>query len=140
MSLTAEQRAAICAAARAYLGVPWMGQGRSIHGIDCTGLVECTFIDAGFQVTPAPPTYRGVDSRLLLGQLNRHFDKIPTTSALPGDVVLYGVPWAAHVGILVDSRGQPWPLNGIHCPINGKAVESRFDLKRGHVRGIYTWR
>jgi len=35
------ERAAIVDCARAYLGVPWLHQGRTRQGLDCAGLIIC---------------------------------------------------------------------------------------------------
>jgi cell wall-associated NlpC family hydrolase len=135
--LTEDQTAALCRAARSYLGVPWRGQGRDHKGIDCTGLIEMSFVDAGLPVVPKRADYRGVDSKLLVGTLLAYCDRIPAgEEPLPGDVVVYGVPFDAHCALIVDGR----PLNAIHSPMNGHVVEARFDPKRGHIRGIYRWR
>ncbi len=139
MSPTQEQRLNICAAARSYLGVPWRGHGRDHLGIDCVGVVECAYIEAGLPLERTPATYRGVDSKLLLAVLHKFWRTIPLEKAGPADIVLYGVPWAAHLAMLLPSPNAAWRFNGIHCPINGKVVESRFDFARGDIRGIYTW-
>ena len=66
-ALTDDQRAKICATARSYLGVKWRGHGRDHHGINCTGLVECAYINAGMGVEPMPATYRGVELQAVAG-------------------------------------------------------------------------
>lgn len=140
MPLTDEQRAAICTAARSYLGVKWVGQGRDHDGIDCVGVVECSYIEAGLPLPPTLPVYRNVDSKLLKHVLFEHWRPISRKQAKAADVVMYGVPWEAHVALLVPSPSKLWPLNAVHCPLNRKVVEARFDIARGDVRDIYTWR
>lgn len=134
--LTPEQQSRVCAAARSYLGVRWRGQGRDHQGVDCVGIAERSFIDAGLPLRAPPATYRNVDSKLLMQTVHEHFDRVPRSRAQAADLVIYGVPWEAHVAILVDGD----PLNAIHCPAGGHVVEARFDPGRGDIRGVYRWR
>lgn len=135
--LDAEQKARVCAAARSYAGVPWRGQGRDMRGVDCTGLIVLTFRDAGFGVEEGDVDYRGIDSKRLLEMVTKYCDRLPA-GAPPdvGDIAVYGAPDEAHLGILLSGK----PLNIIHCPFQGRVVESRFDPQRGKIRGFYRWR
>lgn len=139
MPLTDQQRDDICAVARSYLGTPWHGQGRNHLGIDCVGIIDRAYIEAGLPLEPSPTTYRGVPSKHMVEFLLRFWRRIPYIEAKAADIVLYGVPWAAHLAILVPPRQDGAGLNGIHCPMGAKAVEARFDVKRGDIRGFYTW-
>lgn len=145
MSLTLEQQHAVQAAARSYVGTPWRGQGRDHEGIDCTGFIECSFHYGGMPVDIMDPRYQNVDPALLMRRINQFCDRIPNGAPETiGDVVIYGVPHEAHCALLVDGRGfrmAPRPgLNMIHAPLHQKVVESRFDIARGLIRGIYRWR
>lgn len=137
MPLTAAQKTAISAAARTYLGTPWRGQGRDHMGIDCVGIVVCSLRDIGLEVDePTPPVYRNIDSKLLMDLLRKHCDRVSQADPQVGDIVVFGVPWEAHIALLVDGA----PLNAIHCPMGGRVVEARFDRNRGIIRGFYRWR
>jgi len=132
-----EERLKVCAAARSYLGVPWVGQGRSRQGVDCSGLVIMAFRDAGYPVDEPRPDYRGVDSRRMLQVLLRHCVKLdPGAPLFPADVVVYGTVSDVHNALLLDGK----PLNAIHCPYEGRVVEARFDPSRSKIRGFYRWR
>lgn len=110
-------------------------------GIDCVGLVECAYVDAGMPLERTPATYRGIDSKLLMRVLHRYFRPVPLALAKPADLVVYRMleTREAHLAMLVPPRLPGNPLNGIHCPANAKAVEARFDPRRGDIGGIYTW-
>lgn len=145
MPLTMEQKLSVAAAGRSYLGVPWLGQGRSREGIDCTGFIELAFHDGGMPVDVMDPRYQSVDPVLLLKRVQQFCEKMPKGEPPEiGDILLYGVPHEAHCALIVDGRGarnMPRPgLNMIHVPINRMVVETRFDPKRGDIRGIYRWR
>ena len=139
MALTVEERARICAAGRRYIRTPWRGQGRSIKGIDCIGVGVMAYREAGFDIDEGPVDYRGLDYKRFLKVLFRYFDKLPKgATPLPADLCIYGLPNEGHLALLVDRPGGG--LNGIHSPMNQRVVEARFDLARGLIRGIYTWR
>lgn len=135
--MTGAERASICAAARAYKGTPWRGQGRDRLGIDCTGLIVMAFRDAHFEIDEGTPDYRGVDTKRLVATLLKYCDKFPPgSSPMPGDIVIYGLPQEAHAAIILDGD----PLNMIHSPMGRAVVETRFDPQRGNIRGFYRWR
>jgi hypothetical protein len=105
--------------------------------------VERAYIEGGMPVEPLPATYRGVDSKLLVANLRRYCRAlVDQAEALPADIVLYSILASreAHLAVLVPARKPGHPINAIHCPVGGKAVEVRFDAKLGDIRGIYTWR
>src|SRR6266567_5565799 len=134
--LTPAEQARICAAARAYKGVPWRGQGRDRLGVDCAGLPVVVYRDAGFEIDEGNPDYRGVDTKRLLQILMKYCERLPRDAhPMPGDIVVYGIPHEAHVAMIVDGI----PLNAIHSPLGRKVVEVRFDPTRGNIRRIYRW-
>lgn len=138
MALSADDRARVCTAARAYVGLPWRGQGRDKMGVDCVGLVVMAYRDAGFTIDEGPVDYRGVDTRRLVETLYRHCDKLPKgAEPAPADIVIYGLPREAHLALLVDGKHG---LNAIHSPMHARVVETRFDPKRGLIKGIYRCR
>lgn len=140
MPLTDAQRDQIVAAARSYLGTEWRGQGRDHSGIDCVGLCENAYIEGGVPLARTAATYRGIDSKLLMGVLHRDFERTTLALAKPGDLVVYRLlpTRAAHLVMLMPGK----PFNAIHCPANYKVVEARFDPNpsRGDIGGFYTWR
>lgn len=136
--MSPEDQARICAAARSYLGVPWLGQGRSRLGLDCVGIAKVTFCDCGFEIDEGTPNYRGLDHIRLLRILARYFRTLEKNERpQPADLVIYKLPEAGHLAILVDGKHG---LNAIHSPAHGKVEESRFDPKLGKIQGIHRWK
>lgn len=136
MSLTPELKVTVAASVRSYIGVRWIGQGRSHKGIDCVGLIVMGFRGAGLTVNEGVPDYQGVDPVRLMRLLLRHCDRVlaPVTVEV-GDVVVYGED-ATHVAMIVDEH-RP---NAVHCPMGGEVVETRFDFNRAPIKGVYRWR
>lgn len=135
--MSPEEKTRLTAAARAYLGTPWLGQGRDKRGLDCTGLCVMTYRDAGFPVDEGPVDYRSVDAKRLMRTLEKHCRPVgPDENLEVGDIVVFRFPDAGHVAILIDGRNG---LNAIHCPQFGEVVEARFDPKRGTIKGFYRW-
>lgn len=136
--MTPEGKARVCAAARSYLGTPWLGQGRSKLGVDCTGLVVMSFRDAGFDVNEGPVDYQKVDPKRLMRVLACHCNPLDAAGGPEAaDIVVYRLPDAGHVALLVDRAGGG--LNAIHSPQFEQVVEARFDPKRGIIKGVYRW-
>lgn len=132
-----EQRLKICAAARTYAGVPWVGQGRSHQGIDCAGLIIMAYRDAGWELIEPRPDYQGIDQRRLAEVLARYFQKLRHGEGLfPADLAIYGYSQDMHFALLLDGKR----MNAIHCPYQEKVVEARFDPTRYKIRGFYRWR
>lgn len=132
-------RARICAAARSYVGIPWLGQGRSRLGMDCCGVISCAYTECGFIVDEGDVDYRSVDPKRMKETLLRHWYHLdPGVEPQTADVVVYGLPQEAHIGLLVEGTASR-RLNIIHCPTMRKVVETSFDPKRGLIRGIYRW-
>lgn len=140
--LTHQQQRDVCMIARSFKGVPWRGQGRDYNGIDCTGLVTVSLYKAGLKFDEQDideliehPTYRNIDPKMLVGKLLKYCDRLHRGAPLvAGDLVVYGIPHEAHVALILDGG------NAIHSPSGKKVVESRFDPKRGNIRGCYRWR
>lgn len=81
----------IIAAARSYLGVPYLHQGRSRSGIDCIGLIVRVARDLGLAVMDAPNYTRDPEPEKLLGGLAAHLIPVPPGEAQPGDVALFRI-------------------------------------------------
>jgi cell wall-associated NlpC family hydrolase len=84
-------RDGIVAAAREYLGVPYVWGGTSADGFDCSGLVQTVFAENGFQLP------RGAGAQYRRGR------KISKRSMMPGDLVFFRTYTSgpSHVGIYV---------------------------------------
>ncbi len=140
--MTEEQIRRVCQTARSYLGVPWLGQGRSKQGVDCVGLVIMSYRGAGLTVDEGRVEYQKLDHARFMRVLLKHCRKFEDHEVpSPGDCVIYGLTRNGHIGMLVDRKGGG--INLIHCEGPGHVVtESRFDLRvqRGPVKGYYRWR
>lgn len=79
----------IADAARKYLGVRWVHQGRSrVRGLDCLGLVVVTMQDLGLEVEDCTAYRRLPDDKKLLRMVDAQMDKVALEDMLPGDVLL----------------------------------------------------
>lgn len=103
-------RAAIVAAARSWLGVPYLHQGRAAHGLDCVGLL----IMVGRAVGLLPGDWdmrnypRAMPPAMLLAQLDAWLERIESDrldALAPGDVLVMAArPRVWHVGFLGDRQ------------------------------------
>jgi len=121
-------------AARQWLETPFHHQGRSVHGIDCIGLVVRVYTALGYPMrddTRYPRIPDGRLERALDAQMQR------TQAMQPGDVLLFRVGYEIpnHVGIYTGETV-------IHALIKNKRVkEHRFDDRwKRRLAGIYTQR
>lgn len=100
-------RADVVAEGRALIGVPYVHQGRSLHGLDCVGLpilvcrnlglIAPDFDVNGYQQTP--------DGKTMLEICDRYMVRIPMHLLQPGDVLVYSLHrklGPQHMGIVGD--------------------------------------
>lgn len=129
----------ICRSASSYVGIPWLGQGRSRIGMDCCGVISCSHTENGYAVDEGDVDYRSVDPKRMKETLLRHWYRTgPRVPVQIADVVVYGIPQEAHIGLLTPGTTSR-PFNIVHCPAYGNVVEAGFDPTRGNIRGIYRW-
>lgn len=77
---------ALIDAAREFLGVPFLHQGRNRLGVDCIGLVIASLMKVGVVFYEEPPTYaRLPNGDALLGPLRNYCQ--PADEPLPGTVL-----------------------------------------------------
>lgn len=96
----------IVTAARAYLGTPYVHQGRvKGKGVDCLGLGICVGRELGF----LPDSFDRQDytrqpvPAVLLAGLRAHLQEIPVSEAQPGDLLVLDVAGQpVHVGFRTD--------------------------------------
>ena len=108
--LTAQERAALVAAARSFRGVRFRHVGRSVNGLDCLGLVVASFRAIGYEMEDKTSYSRSPEGEQIREAAFAHFGApIPRSDAAPGDVVL--MQWhqrPQHVAILGE-----YPFGGL---------------------------
>lgn len=111
-------------AARSYLGVRWMHQGRSPLGVDCVGLLICAGGDVGLSIpdmkgyrrTPQPDVF----VRHILDNSNEQ------SGPLIGNFGIFrDGTQPCHVGIFGEQYGQPSLIHSFAG--TGKVMEEPFD-------------
>lgn len=101
------KRADIVAAARKYAGVKWQHQGRTLHGIDCAGIVVCAGKDSGI-VDYNPMNYPARPDGSFLFHFDAALTRKPITSMLDGDVLVFTESTVeCHCGIKTTINGEP---------------------------------
>lgn len=112
--------------ARAYIGVPWVHQGRNpAVALDCIGLLACVFPEYAHH--DRTDYGRDPHAGILEAGLRAAFGD-PVTDMQPGDVVAvrYAGP-VRHVGIV---GAHPFGLSLIHTDSSlGRVTEHRIDDK-----------
>ena len=123
-------------AARSYLGVPWVHQGRSRHGLDCVGLAVVCLRDIGLD--PPDRADYGRDPDGTLRAVISGWDALsPVASPEPGDIALIRYKAERHIAIVGQ---QPQGLSLIHADSRaGKVVEHLMD-DRWRKRVVAAWR
>lgn len=132
--MTADERAAVIATARALQGKPWGHQGRGPRRYDCVGLIWA----AVAAVRPVPPTTtsygRLPHNQTLRAELCAWLGVPVARDPLPGDVVTWRmVGEENHVGLIGDH--PEYGISLIHCyaraagPGGGRVIEHGIDAK-----------
>lgn len=109
------KRIEIVIAARRYLGTPFLHQGRTIHGIDCVGLLVGVAKDLGIPCKDRRDYSRQPSEDVLLEVLNQNMVQVDIAFAKMGDVIaLRATKKIRHVAILSDvGMIHSWALGGI---------------------------
>lgn len=127
----------VIAAARAYLGVRFRHQGRSMTSLDCAGLIVRVAHD--LEITDFDYTAYGhePDGRTLHAILARELDEMAPGDMRIGDVVFMAFQaFPQHLGIL-GPGGKPFSLIHAYAPAR-KVIEHRFDDEwMGRIRNVY---
>ena len=126
-------------AARCYLGVPWVHQGRTRAGMDCVGLPVVSLADSGYVVRDIT-TYGRNPHR---GQLERHLQAafgppVPKAEMAANDIVAIAFKVAIrHVGII--ARYRDGGLSLIHTDqMVGRVTEHRIDAAwLDRIKAVY---
>jgi NlpC/P60 family putative phage cell wall peptidase len=145
MSIEQEQRAAVIAEARSWMGTPWRHRA-NVKGqaVDCAMLMRECFVRTGvlapFEVPPYPKSWfmHRQEEWLLEWVLKLGGRELPLEKATPGDLLMYKYGHCyGHLGLLVA------PQRIIHAYArNGQVIETEtFDTelaKRG-PRAFTMW-
>ncbi len=102
--------AALLAAARGYLGVPFRHLGRGRSGLDCVGLLLLSASDAGIAAEDPGGYARGHRGWDMLDWLGARFDRVPTAEARDGDILVFNsqdTHYPCHVGLRSTKDGLP---------------------------------
>lgn len=120
-------------AARGWLGVKFMHQGRSRLGVDCGGLLVLAAADIGKMIEDVKGYSRMPDGVTLKASLDKQFISVPKSDMKPGDILLIAFrKEPQHVAIKTD-------MGLIHSHENsGGVVEHNLDQQwRNMIRGVY---
>lgn len=138
---------AVVYAARAMIGVPFVHAGRSVHGVDCIGLLVVAAAAVGVCVYDNRSYSRTVDADYMVSELSKACDPVPFPAALPGDVLLFRVGTSVQHMALVTESGPDGPVRIVHCyQTAGRVVEHALDRHwERRLAGAYrlrgvTWR
>lgn len=94
------------AAARGWIGVRWLHQGRTLGGIDCVGLVLVSLSEIGIIIPDMQGYRRSPNPEQFLGHIREH--SLPANQPLPGTVGIFrDGTQPCHVGIFAEMHGQP---------------------------------
>ncbi len=110
-------------AARSYLTLPWLHQGRNRAGVDCVGLIIAAAADIGIEIGDSLGYRRTPDPERFVEHIKSVTD--PATGSAPGVVALFRErQQPCHAGIFAEREGV---LTLIHsyAPI-GKVMEEPF--------------
>lgn len=116
----------VVAAARSFVGVPFVHMGRSSRGCDCIGLVIAVADQLGLR-RPEKLVYKELPDLLLFDAMRQYADMVDDPS--PGDLVRFTVAGRPqHVGIL--SNHPSGTFGVIHAYMTATRVcEHVLDLK-----------
>ena len=118
--------------ARKYLGVKFLHQGRTRHGLDCVGLAVVVAHDLGITEADEDGYGRVPSGRMMERRLRAECEQIPIDDALPGD--LYHMAFdkqPQHIAMVTD--------HGIIHADNQHGVVEHWldDTWRKRIRGAY---
>lgn len=135
--------AEIAAAARGWLGTPFVHQGRRRGiGVDCAGVVIGVARELGlsqFDTRSYPAQPDPVQMRALL---EAHLDPVAWTERRAGDILWFRVELdPQHLGLLVDAGEAPVMVHAFGRPGVMKVVETRVDaFWQERLAGCYRYR
>lgn len=129
----APSRDEIVAAARRYLGTPFLHQGRTPHGIDCIGLAISVAHELQLTTFDITGYSRVPSGRMMSRLLRTHCTEIGINDAQAGDLFHLAFELdPQHIAMVTDAGFI------IHSDNPRGVVEHRLDIKwRRRIRGTY---
>jgi len=112
---------AFVTAARKYIGVPWVHQGRSKVGLDCVGLVVLAARDCGLDVPILADYGRFPNFPRMKRELMRFGNRVGFI--IPGCIVIYNSSHSVHMAIASDNGHVIQSLSTV-----GKVIESSINF------------
>lgn len=112
------------AAARAYLGVQWVHQGRSRNGVDCVGLLVCAAKDAGIIVEDVRNYSTRPDGERFAALLHQYCVKIEPAQMADGDLLAVKYKDQPQHLMIVTRTTQwgPFVIHAFGTPATGGSV------------------
>lgn len=137
MNTVLVDRAAIVAAARRYLDVPWMHQGRTQYGVDCAGLLMCVAYDLKMRDVRISDYGRLPDAKRAQAIIDEHMDRVPFSDLCPGDVLSFVIlNDVQHYGVLT----EPGRFLHAYEPVGRVVEQSLAGQWMRRLRGCYRFR
>lgn len=140
MNTVLVDRPAIVAAARRYLGTPFVHQGRMCGaGVDCAGLLTCVAYDLKLRDVRVTDYGRMPDAERARSIIESHMDPVPFSELAPGDVVSFVIVQSVqHYGLVTEIN----PHRFLHAYMTvGKVIEQSLVGSWLHrLRGCYRFR
>lgn len=91
-------------AARSWIGVPWVHQGRTRSGIDCVGLIVKSAEECGISVSDRADYGRRQSYMQLRPLLQDYCDRVEYP--IPGDIILFKNSSTLHLAVVSKVRNE----------------------------------
>jgi len=125
-------RSDIIGAARAYLGVPYLHQGRTRQGLDCVGLLLCVAHDLGITDYEIDHYSRVPSGRMMQRLLAKHVTRVPLSDLHTADILHIAFQQQPQHLAFVTDKGM------IHADSRHGVVEHHLvDPWRSRIRAAY---
>lgn len=128
----------IVTAARSYMGVRWLHQGRSREGIDCAGLVLKVAHELGLTEFDTADYAPQATDETMLALCSEHMQPVEFADLRPGDVVVMAYDDNRHLAFVGDYLYGGLSLIHAYSQAPRRVVEHRFaDEFTARVRGCF---
>jgi cell wall-associated NlpC family hydrolase len=126
--------------ARTYLGTPWKHRGRSRKGIDCAGIVVCSYADLGVTLPDIERYGREPHRDGLMTAVRAGFGEPVNDGPKVGDLAVMtsgalGSKEPHHLGIMRTARwaSLAWWRSGLPMSTEKESLQSSGGPSRWHV-------